>query len=455
MKARTKEQKKVLSLSNELKPIGEAAKRYAYEHCFENVGIYKKNGWVWCQCCGHSSRLSTPLLAVTIGCADGYECPQCGKHLKLTYYRDAGAEKSTSRYFTLFQAHKGYQVIRTFEVSRSNRECSYTRYEMIELWQSWINEKGKETIIGRDYTRGMYYFGWRYESEMNIKNHNGGATGYVAYEDVFDITGNYMYARGSVTKLLKRNGWSMDILKDKEIEVIPLMKSLISMEDPFAEELVKHRQYGILGFWQHAGGHLKDRSRWQHAVRICERNKYIVNDGSLYMDYLELLRYFNLDTHNAKFVCPIDLKAAHDRLLEKKNKIEAKKELERKAEEIEKQDEQYKERMQRFVGLSFGDKKICIEPLRSVREFLEEGVAMHHCVYAMGYYGKNRHPDSLILSARDKAGKRLETIEVNMKSWKVIQSRAVCNGKTALHDDIVTLVTNYMPMIKKMAYAGK
>lgn len=453
MKARTKEQKKILSLSKKLKPISESAKEYAYKHCFPNVGLYWKCGEVWCQCCGHRSHLDASELGVAVGVYDNYECPECGGKLKLEYYR--GKQTNVSRYFTLFQAYKDYQVVRTFEVSRSNGGYKHTDYECMELWQSWIGETGKETIIGLDYKRSMYYFSWVYNSEMNIKNHNASATGYVVYEDTFDITGNYMYARGSVTKLLKRNGWSMDILKEKEIDVIPLMKALIRMDDPFVEELVKHKQYGILGFWQHAGGHLKDRTRWQHAVRICERNNYIVDDGSMYVDYIDLLRYFNLDTHNVKYVCPVDLKAAHDKLLERKNKIEVEKDIERKAKEIEKQDKLYKERMKNFAGLSFGDKDIRIEPLHSVREFAEEGKAMHHCVFAMGYYDEEMHPDSLILSAKDKKGKRLETIEINTKLWKVIQSRAVCNGRTAQHDAIVRLVTNYMPTLKRIGCTAK
>lgn len=452
MKARTKGQKKILSLSKKLKPISESAKEYAYKHCFPNVGLYWKRGEVWCQCCGHRSHLDASELGVVVGVYDNYVCPECGRKLKLEYYRDKPT--NVSRYFTLFQVYKEYQVIRTFDVSRRNGGYEHTNYECVELWQSWLDEEGKETIVGRDYTRNMYHFSWT-NSEMNIKNHNASATGYIAYEDIFCITGNYMYARGSVTKLLKRNGWSMDILKEKEIEVVPLMKSLIKMDDPFVEELVKHKQYGILGFWQHAGGHLKDRTRWQHAVRICERNNYIVDDGSMYVDYIELLRYFNRDTHNAKYVCPVDLKAAHDKLLEKKNKVEAEKEIERKTKEMEKQDKLYKERMKNFAGLSFGDKDIRIEPLHSVREFAEEGLAMHHCVYAMGYYDGERHPDSLIMSAKDKEGNRLETIEVNTKSWKIIQSRGVCNQNSPRHEDIVKLVTNYMPLLRKMAYTGK
>lgn len=453
MKARTKEEKKVLAFSKKLKPISARAKSYAYRHCFPDVGLYWKRGEVWCQCCGHRSHLDGPGLAVALGVYDGYVCPECGKKLKLKYYK--GEQANMSMYFTLFQAYKEYQVIRTFEISRSNGGYEYTHYDCVELWQNWIGETGKETVIGLDYSRSMFHFNWDYNSEMNVKKHNGGCSGYVNYNDVFDITGNIFYRRGGVTKLLKRNGWTMDILDEKEIEVIPLMKSLISMNDAFVEELVKQRQFGILSFWQHTGGPLKDRTQWQHAVRICERNKYIVDDGSLYMDYLELLRYFNLDTHNAKYVCPGDLKKEHDRLLKRKNKIEAKKELEKKMQETKVFEEQYRERMQAFFSLSFGSGDIQIQPLKSVEEFAEEGMAMHHCVYAMGYYDSKRHPDSLIMSAKDKEGNRLETIEVNTKSWKVIQSRGVCNQNSPHHEDIVKLVTNYMPLLRQTACTAK
>lgn len=453
MKARTKEQKKILSLSKKLKPISESAKEYAYNHCFPNVGLYWKRGEVWCQCCGHRSHLDASELGVVVGVYKNYVCQECGRKLKLEYYR--GKQTNVSRYFTLFQVYKEYQVIRTFEISRSNGGYKHTDYECVELWQNWIGKKGKEIVIGLDYKRSMYNFSWVYNGEMNVKMHNGGASGYISFEDVFDITGNMFYSRGGVTKLLKRNGWSMDILKEKGIEVIPLMKSLIKMDDAFIEELVKHKQYGILAFWQHAGGRWKDRTQWQHAIRICERNKYIVDDGSLYMDYLELLKYFHLDTHNAKYVCPGNLREEHDRLLNRKNKIEAKKKLEEDMKQARMFEEQYRERMQVFFGLSFGSEDIQISPLKSVEEFAEEGRAMHHCVYAMGYYDSKRYPDSLIMSAKDKEGNRLETIEVDTKLWKIIQSRGVCNQNSPRHEDIVRLVTNYMPLLRKTAYTVK
>ena len=87
MKARTKEQKKILSLSKKLKPISESAKEYAYKHCFPNVGLYWKRGEVWCQCCGHRSHLDASELGVVVGVYDNHVCPECGGKLKLEYYR--------------------------------------------------------------------------------------------------------------------------------------------------------------------------------------------------------------------------------------------------------------------------------------------------------------------------------------------------------------------------------
>lgn len=451
MRARTKEEKKVSLLSKKLKPISESAKSYAYKHCFPDIGLYWKRGDIWCQCCGRRSHVVASELGLAID--HGYVCQGCGKRLKLKYYKVE--RTSMSVYFSMFQTCEGYQVIRTFEVSRDNARLEGTRYGCVETWQNWIGENGRETLLGLDYSRSPFSFTWFYDGGMSVKRHNGGCSGYFVMEDVFDITGNVFYRRGGVTKLLRRNGWSMDILDKKGVDIIPLLKSLASMDDAFVEELVKHKQYGVLSYWLRGGGSLEDRARLRNAVRICERNKYIVEDGSLYADYVELLFFFNLDTRNAKYACPDDLRGEHDRLLRKKRKREARRKLEEKMKMARAHDERYRERVRAFLGLSFVSGDIRVEPLKSVGEFMAEGVAMHHCVYDMGYYDGARHPDSLILSARGKGGERLETIEVNTKSWKIMQSRGVCNQNSPRHDDIVRLVADSMPSLRRAAYTAK
>ena len=80
-----------------------------------------------------------------------------------------------------------------------------------------------------------------------------------------------------------------------------------------------------------------------------------------------------------------------------------------------------------------------------MQEHLEEGVAMHHCVFDNAYYLKE---NSLIFSATIE-GRRIETIEVNLDTLKVVQSRGVCNQNTEYHDQIVNLVNANKRLIRQ------
>ena len=73
---------------------------------------------------------------------------------------------------------------------------------------------------------------------------------------------------------------------------------------------------------------------------------------------------------------------------------------------------------------------------------------MHHCV--SGYHNK---ANSLILSATID-GKRIETIEVSLKTLKVVQSRGVCNSNTEYHDRIIRLVEDNTELIRQRMNAA-
>ena len=88
-----------------------------------------------------------------------------------------------------------------------------------------------------------------------------------------------------------------------------------------------------------------------------------------------------------------------------------------------------------------------ITVIQSVADMEDEGSKMHHCVFAMGYY---KRKDSLILTARSAAdGKRIETIEVSLKTFKVVQSRGMQNSNTPYHDEIINLVNSNINLIKQ------
>ena len=168
----------------------------------------------------------------------------------------------------------------------------------------------------------------------------------------------------------------------------------------------------------------------------------------MWLDYLDLLEHFGLDLHNPHYVCPLNLHEAHDRLLIRKNREDARAKRERDIKEARKYEKMYKKAKSGFFGIVFGDDKIVICVVQSVEEMAIEGEEMHHCVFACKYFNKAK---SLILSAKDKDGNRIETIEVNLDTFQVVQSRGVCNKNSAYHDRILKLMEDNMHLIRKAA----
>lgn len=428
MKPRNKRERLVAELSSKLPAITEAQIKWGKKHCFPH-NAYKCKNEMWCSECGK-------MWVDVTGQKEGYiRCPYCGERLEVKVSRKT--KDNAVSYLTVVTASGDFQVLRHFYTARYARKERDTHYFTDEVCQQWITADCKDTVIAKAMNMGCR--GWLHATEMSIKQ-----DGNIYYSHSYDIDG-YVYPKVNVLPILRRNG-----LRTSFHGVTPavLIRGLLG-ENKYAEMLIKTRQYAMLEFYMCRGGLSHP---W--VVNICNRNGYIIKDGSMYDDYLHLLDYFHLDTHNAHYVCPKNLKKEHDKLVEKKRKIEAKirAEQERK-ERIErmfrmKQDIlSFIRRIQPFLGMEIKDEDIVIRPLESVTQLYQEGKAMHHCVYANEYY---KHRDCLILTAQ-KNGKRLETIEVNLKTFKIIQSRAVCNGTSDYHDRIIELVNRNMGMIRRAA----
>ena len=181
------------------------------------------------------------------------------------------------------------------------------------------------------------------------------------------------------------------------------------------------------------------------AYKITLRNHYNIIDIALWCDYVDMLRRLDRDIHSPKYVCPENLQESHDtaqRKLQTKQDKEA--ETRRRQQAIE-NEERFQQLKSPFFGITFTDGVIQVKVLESVQEYLEEGKALHHCVFTNEYYLKEQ---SLILSARID-GKRIETIEVNLDTLKVVQSRGLQNKNTEYHEQIVNLVNANCKLIKQ------
>jgi hypothetical protein len=135
----------------------------------------------------------------------------------------------------------------------------------------------------------------------------------------------------------------------------------------------------------------------------------------------------------------------HDRLMRRKQRIIEREERQRMIREAARYEKEYRERIARYLDLRIEDVGIMVFVIPTVKDMAIEGEAMHHCVYANEYFRKE---NCLILSARDGDGNRLETVEVNTKTWKIIQSRGLMNQPSPRHADIVRIVNENMNLLK-------
>ena len=140
-------------------------------------------------------------------------------------------------------------------------------------------------------------------------------------------------------------------------------------------------------------------------------------------------------THNAHFVCSEDLQA-YNEIRPKLRARQEREEKEHKRQKAHEDEARFKKLKAPFFGISFTDRTIQTRVLESVQKYLEEGQALHHCVFTNEYHLKEK---SLILSTTI-AGKWIETIELSIETMEILQCRGLQNKNTEYHERIIELV---------------
>lgn len=465
MKPRTKIEKKFAEWAGKLPPLSESQKEWAKKLFPAEALYYSRRGnncEFHCMCCG----AVVPTLGkwlLTDYAVDDWICPECGAVCKVlpqyngglrgnynsrTHQR--GLNPTTSRYVTLVDVFQRMQVFRTFEAMRWNgrttldgKVCGMpTEFHFYEIYQNWVTDDGGEMICTKPYTRGFNHFTWDYNGPWGVGHHNAHCSGYYQFDDVFTTEGNWVFPRPRVSKMLRRNGFDGKLVRCARCDLARLAVRILT--DNSFEEIVKLGQLATAGYFLDRVA--DDIGNYIHAVRICSRNGYKITDANLWVDYIDDLEFLGLDTHNAHYVCPQNLMKAHETMQRRRERIERKKEEEKRRKEAAKWEKRYAEAKAPFLGIVFGDKNIVISVIQTVADVAEEGAAMHHCVFANGYY---KRPDRVLLSARDKNGNRLETVEIGLDPYKVLQSRGLQNGSTKQHKRIVALCEANMDAFKK------
>ncbi len=144
-------------------------------------------------------------------------------------------------------------------------------------------------------------------------------------------------------------------------------------------------------------------------------------------------------------MCPENLNEAHDRLVQKKRKIQRKKKLHDLRLEIQQAQKRYANDKKRFFGLVFQEKQLTISVIENVKDFMQEGDELRHCVFTNEYYDKK---DSLVLSAI-VGDLSVETIEVSLSRMEILQCRGLKNKPSKHHKQILQLLSQNLYLIKE------
>ena len=422
MKPKNKFQKRVFEASKTLPPITDAQVKWAYQNSIEHIGIRTKKGVIHCLECGTSWNSKHILIESICGST----CPNCQTELKIKDTRKKVFKDY--QYFCIITTYKGFQVLRYFYVSCEAKTGQKAGYFHSEVVQRWIAPNGKDEVVSRIQPASYYSNIWSFHTKLEIR----------PKRDYHNINTPYIYPRQRLIPELKRSGYDGNFCNISPFDLFHVLLS-----ENKAETLLKLKQTGLLHYF--AVRNFQNINDHWASIKICIRNGYQIKDVSLWCDYINLLRFFGKDLHNAKYVCPADLKGEHDRYVKKKQDWQQQQRREEAKIKALEHETRFSEMKARFFGIKFTDGLIQVRVLESVEEIMQEGFAMRHCVFTNEYHLK---PDTLILSACI-GEKRIETVELSLSKLKVLQSRGICNQITEYHDRIIQLVEQNKSLIKK------
>lgn len=324
-------------------------------------------------------------------------------------------------FFSLFETKGDWQIERVFRTKNyiHNRGREIDTNNVTEVYQWFFNIKTLEVRYMRlpfrclswgdfDDSKKLYYSTTSYKS-------------YYYYADPF-VEGDYKIPGSHINTIFIKRGLTAHratVIYKHRLVMIKLLRESSATTD---EVILKSINWECAGYYFN--------SNEMKALKIMNRHKIVLHrrDVQSFKDAITLMAECGKDIHSP--VLLKDWRHQHELCL----KIKERRRMELELQKAKEQEETFKKHHEKYLYMSFSEDGLNFSTLNSVVEYLEEGNAMHHCVYRCGYYKKK---EVLIFSIRDDNNKRLATLEYNVKSNEIAQCRACCNKVPERYDDML------------------
>lgn len=415
---------------------------FPYTNAFRRTGKRaEQNDTYWCGHCGESFNLpdltdlhpnpeynpkdywyyNVPKRIAT--------CPHCGKTM---YIRDY-AEKAVhfQDIIGIRTTFGDWQVNRYYDLHNYRKRGEEERVVVQKIGAEWSRDGRTYYYIAE--RGGMFYSKyWKVGGKMRFANEfpeyvnwRGGEC-----EEHFEVPSDF-----SIMPILERRGIDPHNMHGMKLtSLLPLMD-----EHPAVETLWKAGEYNMV---KELKGDIE--LLWAQ-IKIIRRQGYKPENCKEWADMVWLLRDLGLDDHSPKYLCPKDLHAYHQYLLERKRKEQDETQLRNAL----RQEAVFVQRRKPYFGLSIpSEKGFTIVCLQSIKEFKHEGDVLQHCVFHCSYYNR---PNSLILSARDSENNPIETLEIDLQDFIIRQCYGFQDKHTELHDEITKTMQENMWQVKAIA----
>ncbi len=371
-------------------------------------------------------------------CGDFYEdnaahtrstCPHCNTSLEVEITRKK--KFSQTEFMAILTVVDGIQISRTVQVDSSHRAGEKRRTTVREVFQHFFDVEGKNHVVAR--LRNSFFNNDSFNGDLELRSHKNA--------DQYKFSVSHVCPNYRVLPKFKQLGFNGDLHN-----VSPYTFFTKLEYNNRAETLLKAGQHEL--FFHELCMRERAYRHWD-SIKICIRNGYKPVDAGIYYDYLDMLSRLGKDLRSPKYVCPENLKEAHDRCSAKVRILEKKQEQARRIAQMKENEKLYREMKQAFFGICFVQGDITVKVLESVKEFLDQGDIHHHCVFTNEYFKKQ---DSLVMAAMVK-GVPVETVEISLSTMEILQSRGAHNSASQYNKNIRKVVTKNLGQIRSI-YEG-